>query len=351
MSKRKLCIKLQNRVVGEGAPAFVVAEVSANHGQDLVRAIAMIKRAKECGADAVKFQAYTPDTMTIKCDNKYFRIKHPKWGGQTLYQLYEKAYTPWKWFKKLKKAADDAGIIFFATAFDRRSVDFLEELNVPFHKIASFEIVDLPLIEYAAKTWKPVILSTGMASLPEIKDAVKTAKDSGARDIALLKCVSSYPAVPKEMNLRTIADMRDVFKMPIGISDHTLDIGVSVAAVCFGASIIEKHFTLERKFKTPDSFFSTEPHELKELIKNIRVVESSLGNISYGLTSGEKKSLIFRRSIFAVKDIKKGDLFTLDNVRSIRPSVGIKPVYLKTMIDKKARRSIRMGEPIRLRDI
>lgn len=326
---------------------FLVAEISANHGQNFKRAVALIKKAKECGVDAVKFQCYTPDTLTIDCNNKYFRIKHPKWGKQSLYQLYKKAYTPWNWFKKLKTVADGLGIIFFSTAFDKSAVDFLEELNVPFHKIASFELVNLPLIEYAAKTKKPLILSTGMATLAEIKEAVNVARKSGAKNIILLKCVSSYPAKPEEMNLKTIPDIRKIFKCPVGLSDHTLGIGTSIAAVCLGAGLIEKHFTLSRKIKTPDNFFSLEPLELKALVENIRIAEKSLGEVNYGFTQEEKKSRIFRRSLFAVKDIKAGDFLTEDNIRSIRPCCGLLPKYMKDMIGKKATRNIVRGEPLK----
>ncbi len=326
--------------------AFIIAEISANHGQNLNRAIAMIKKAKECGANAVKFQCYTPDTITIDVDNKYFRIKHPEWGGQTLYQLYKKAYTPWEWFKTLKKTADDLEIVFFATAFDKTSVDLLETLNVPFHKISSFELVDLPLIEQAARTKKPLILSVGMATLPEIKEAIDTAKTAGAREVILLKCVSSYPAKPEEMNLRTIFDLKNRFKVPVGLSDHTLGIGVSVSAVSLGAQVIEKHFTLSRKIKTPDSFFSIEPRELKALVDNIRIVEKALGNVHYGLTNDEKKSRIFRRSLFVVNDIKKGECYTAENVRSIRPAYGISPKYTKEILGSKAKKDIHKGTPL-----
>lgn len=295
---------------------FIIAEVSANHGQDFQRAVAMVKMAKECGADAVKFQAYDPDSLTIDSSNKYFSIKHPKWGGQTLYQLYQKAYTPWDWFPKLKKVADQEGITFFATAFDKRHVDLLEEIKVPFHKIASFELVDIPLIEYAARTKKPMIMSTGMSSIEEIQDAVGAARKGGAKDIALLKCVSCYPAKPEEMNLRTIPDMKKRFKCSaVGLSDHTLGTAVAVAAVSLGATIVEKHFTLSRTIETPDSFFSIEPQELKELVEHIRTAEEALGEVHYGLTAEEQKSRIFRRSLFAVEDIKKGDLLTESNVR------------------------------------
>lgn len=331
---------------GKKGKAFIVAEVSANHGQNFNRAISMIKKAKECGADAVKFQTYRPDTITIDADNRYFRIKHPEWGGQTLYELYKKAYTPWRWFKKLKKVADDEGICFFSTAFDKTAVDFLEELGVPFHKIASFEIVDLPFIEYVGKTKKPVVMSTGMASFKEIKDAVNTAKSAGTKDVVLLKCISGYPARPEEMNLRTILDMRKSFNCPVGLSDHTIGMSPAIVAVALGAVVIEKHFILSRRIKTPDSFFSIEPQELKELVKNVRTAERALGKIHYGLTNGEKKSRIFRRSIFVVKDIKKGDLFTEDNIRSIRPAYGLSCKYINDILGKKAKKDIKKGVPL-----
>lgn len=327
---------------------FIIAEISANHGQKFENAARMIRMAKECQADAVKFQCYTPDTLTINADNKYFRIKHAKWGGQTLYQLYKKAHTPWKWFKKLKKIADDSGLAFFATAFDKTSVDFLEELGVPFHKIASFELVDLPLIEYAARTKKPLILSTGMASIGEIKEAVDSARRSGSKDISLLKCVSSYPANPKEMNLRTIADMKARFGCRVGLSDHTLGIGVSIAAASLGASIIEKHFTLSRRAKTPDSFFSIEPSELKELVTNIRIAEQAIGEVHYGLTCEEKKNLIFRRSLFAVKDMEKGEAISTENTRSIRPADGMSPKYYKALLGRKVKARVKAGTPLNL---
>jgi len=335
-----LNLKRQNKV-------FIVAEISANHGQDFNRAAAMIKKAGECGADAVKFQAYTPETMTINSDRPYFRIRHPEWGGQTLYQLYEKAHTPWRWFKRLKKIADDMGIIFFSTAFDRSAVDFLEALGVPLHKIASFELVDIPLIEYAARTKKPLVLSTGMATLPEIKEAVYTAKKAGADDITLLKCVSDYPASPGQMNLVTIPDLKIKTGCRVGFSDHTLGIGASVAAAALGASMIEKHFTLSRSFKTPDSFFSIEPMELKLLVENIRIAEDAAGRVSYGAAATERKNKIFRRSLFVTKDVGKGEAFTQDNVRSIRPGHGLPPKFLKRILGKKAKRRISRGTPLR----
>lgn len=325
---------------------FIAAEVSANHAQDLRRAIKMIRTAKACGADAVKFQAYTPDTLTIDSQSRYFRIRHPKWGGQTLYRLYQKAYTPWSWFKKLKKVADSEGIAFFATAFDKTSVDFLEDVGVFCHKIASFELVDLPLIQYMAKTGKPLILSTGMATFKEIAEAVRTARRGGANEITLLKCVSCYPADPKEMNLRTMPDLQRRFSLPIGFSDHSLGTEVAVAAVALGARFIEKHFTLSRKIETPDSFFSMEPKELKDLVARVRTVEQALGEVRYGLTVNEKRSRIFRRSLFVVQDMDKGDLFSEENVRSIRPANGLAPKFLKSIVGKKAARGLKRGSPL-----
>lgn len=331
----------------EARPVFIVAEVSANHGRSFNRAVALIRKAKQCGADAVKFQAYTPDTLTINADNRYFRIKHPKWGGQTLYELYKKAYTPWSWFKNLKSIADDLGIVFFSTVFDKAAVDLLEEINAPIHKISSFELVDLSLIDYAARTGKPLILSTGMADIGEIHEAVATARDAGAKEITLLKCVSSYPARPEEMNLKTITHMTELFQCPVGLSDHGLGIGVSVSAVAMGACAIEKHFTLSREIKTPDAFFSIEPRELKELVENIRIVQRAKGEVRYGLTDGERKSRAFRRSLFVVKDVSKGDTLTQENVRSIRPANGLSPKYLGLVLGRTAGKNIKKGTPLR----
>lgn len=338
--------RASDKTINIGQSVFVIAEVSANHGQDFNRAVDMIKVAKECGADAVKFQAGRPDTLTINADNKYFQIKHPQWGGQTLYELYKKAYTPWEWFKKLKEAADDLEIVFFATAFDKGAVDLLEEIDVPIHKIASFELVDLPLIEYVAKTKKPLILSTGMADICEIQEAVATARNTGVKEITLLKCVSSYPAKPEEMNLKTIPHMQELFQCPVGLSDHSLGIGASVCAVALGAVVIEKHFTLSRKTKTLDGFFSIEPEELKELVGNIRIAEKTLGKIHYGLTEGEKKSRVFRRSLFVVKDINKGEIFTEENLKSIRPANGLSPKYTTIILGRTAKKNVRKGTPL-----
>lgn len=326
---------------------FIVAEISANHRQDFKRAAALIKKAKECGADAVKFQTYTADTITIDSKRRYFKIRHPEWGGQTLYQLYQKAYTPWSWFGRLKKVADDLGITFFSTAFDKRAVDFLEELRVPLHKIASFELVDLPLIEYMAKTGKPLIISTGMATNQEIREAVDAAKKAGAKKIILLRCVSNYPARPEEMNLKSIPDMKRRFGCQIGLSDHTLGIATSIAAVTLGADLIEKHFTLSRKDKTPDSFFSIEPEELKALTSNIRIVEKSLGKAHCPLTDKERKNKVFRRSLFVTKDMKANEIFTEENVRSIRPAGGLPPKYFSSVLNKRTKKGIKRGTPLR----
>ncbi len=339
-------IKVGSKTIGEDQPVFIVAEISTNHGQSFNRAVKLIKEAKKAGADAVKFQTYTPDIHTLNINNQYFRIKHEKWRGQTLFKLYEKTYTPWDWFPKLKKIADEKKIIFFSTASDRSSVDFLEKLKVPLHKITSFELVDLDLVKYAAKTKKPLILSTGMASAPEIKEAVDTAHKAGAKKIILLKCVSSYPAKPEEMNLKTIPHMEKTFRYLIGLSDHTLGIAVPLAAVSLGAKVVEKHFCLSRKIKTPDRFFSIEPSELKEMVINIRVVEKALGKVHYGLTKGEEKNKIFKRSLFVVKNIKKGEIFTNKNIRSIRPGYGLPPKYLKKILHKRTKKNIKMGTPL-----
>lgn len=339
-------IKVENKYIGNRQPTFIIAEISANHGQSLKRARSLIIKAKECNADAVKFQTYTPDTITIDVNNKFFKVDHPVWGGQTLYKLYQKAYTPWWWFKQLKQLCDDLGIVFLSTAFDKTAIDFLEDLDVPMHKIASFELVDLPLIEYAAKTKKPLIMSTGMASVVEIKEAVETAQEAGTKDIILLKCVSNYPAEPAQMNLGMIGRMKRDFGCPVGFSDHSLEPAVAIAAVCQGAVVVERHFTSSRKHDTPDSFFSTEPAEMKKLIEEIRMVEQAVGSNSK-TTLTDKKSKVFRRSLFVVQDIKRGELLSQDNVRSIRPAYGLAPKYLKQVMNKKALKNIKKGTPLR----
>ena len=339
-------IQIGERRIGPGYPVYVVAEVSANHGQSFDRAVEIIKAAKEAGADAVKIQTYTPETITIDCDNKYFMIKGTIWKGKNLYKLYGEAYTPWKWQPKLKKIADKLGIDLFSTPFDFSAVDFLEKMNVPAYKIASVELVDIPLIRKIARLGKPVIMSTGMATLQEIKEAVNALKAEGNNQIALLKCTSEYPADPRDMNLKTIPDMAKKFGTVIGLSDHTLGIASSVAAVSLGACIIEKHLTLSRKEPGPDSSFSLEPAELKEMVSEIRTVEAALGKVSYTFTEKEKATRVFRRSLFAVKDIEKGEELTADNVRSIRPAYGIPPKHYDCVIGKRSKKKIKFGTPL-----
>lgn len=340
-------IEIGKRRSGIGYPTYIVAEMSANHNQDFDQAVKILRAAKEAGADAVKLQTYTPDTMSIRSDKEYFRIgKGTLWEGKTLYDLYSEAYMPWEWQPKLKKIANELGIGLFSTAFDPTAVDFLEEMGVPVHKIASFEIVDIPLIEKMAKTGKPLIISTGMATLSEIEEAVQAARNAGATQIALLKCTSAYPAPPEEINLRTIPHLSQAFGVPVGLSDHTLGIAVPVAAVALGACIVEKHFTLSRDIPSPDSAFSLEPHEFKEMVDAIRVAEKALGKVRYEVGEKEAKSRVFRRSLFVVKDMKAGEIFTEENVRSIRPGHGLPPKFLKEVLGRRAKHDITCGTPL-----
>lgn len=339
-------LKINESKICNGQPVFIIAEMSANHNQSFDKAVRIIRAAKECGADAVKIQTYTPDTLTIDSDNEYFRIKGTIWEGETLYNLYGKAYTPWEWQPKLKKIADEIGIILFSTPFDKTSVDFLEAMEVPAYKIASFELVDIPLIKYVAEKGKPMIMSTGMASFEEIEEAVSAARDAGGKEIALLKCTSGYPARPEDMNLRTIPHLSNSLGVPAGLSDHTLGIAVPIAAVALGACIIEKHFTLSRAVPGPDSAFSLEPQEFRAMVDAIRITEKAIGEIHYGLTEEEEKSKVFRRSLFVVRDMKEGELFTEENVRSIRPGYGLSPKYFKDILGKKAAKNISEGMPL-----
>ena len=326
---------------------LIIAELSANHTQDFAIAVKTIRAAKEAGADAIKLQTYTPDTMTINCDNEYFRIKGTIWEGKNLYQLYGEAYTPWEWHPELKKIAEDLGLVFFSTPFDFSAVDFLEELNVPIYKVASFELVDLPLLRKIASTGKPVIMSTGMATLAEIDEAVRTLEEGGAGEIALLKCTSAYPAPYEEMNLRTIPHLAQAFNLPVGISDHSPGIAVPVASVALGARIIEKHFILSRDLPSPDAAFSLEPDEFKAMVEAVRATEKALGKISYDLTEKQKESRVFRRSLFVVKDMKAGEEFTEENVRSIRPGYGLHTRYLEDVLGRKAKKDIKKGTPLK----
>lgn len=340
-------IEVNGRRVGPGYPTYLVAEISANHHQQFDEAVRLLHAAKEAGADAVKLQTYTADTLTINSDRDYFRISgETPWDGRSLYDLYREAFTPWEWQPKLKAVAEKIGIELFSTAFDPSAVDFLERMGVPIHKIASFEIVDLPLIEKMAPTGKPLILSTGMATLEEIEEALETARRAGASQVALLKCTSAYPAPPEEMNLRTIPHLAETFEVPVGLSDHTLGTETAVAAVTLGACIVEKHFTLSRACLGPDSAFSSEPKEFKALVESIRTVEKALGKVQYGATSRETKSLMFRRSLFVVRDVKQGEPFTQENVRSIRPGYGLSPKYLEDILGRRASMDIRRGTPL-----
>jgi pseudaminic acid synthase len=302
---------------------------------------------KEAGADAVKLQTYTPDTITIDCDNEYFQIKQGTlWDGKTLYQLYKEAYTPWEWQPELKKLAEDMGLICFSSPFDKTAVDFLEKMNVPAYKVASFEITDIGLIEYIASKGKPIIISTGIASLVDIEEAINACKRMGNNKIALLKCTSEYPTPLEDVNLRTIPDMIERFGTVVGLSDHTLGISVPIAAVALGAKIIEKHFILDRKLGGPDSAFSLEPEEFRTMVKSVRESEKALGNVIYELTEKIKKSREFSRSLFIVEEMKAGETFTEINIKSIRPGFGLPPKHLSEVLGKKAMKDIKRGTPL-----
>ena len=334
-------MKIGIREIGEGKPAYIIAEMSANHAGDISRAKEIIHAAKEAGADCIKIQTYTPDTLTIDCDNSYFHISNGTWNGENLYQLYQKAYTPWEWQKELFEEAKKAEIDFFSTPFDNTSVDFLEEIGIGFYKIASFELVDIPLIEYVASKGKPMILSTGMATLAEIDEAVEAVKKRGNRNFALLRCASAYPAITDEMNLRTMQNMGDTFGVPYGLSG-------AVTAVALGASIIEKHFCLDRAIENPDSTFSMNPMEFKQMVHDIRQAEKAIGSVKYGPSEQEKSSQIFRRSIFCVKNIKRGEKLTSENVRIIRPGYGISPKYYNDILGQTALIDIERGTPLKM---
>jgi pseudaminic acid synthase len=340
-------MKISGRRIETGAPCYIIAEMSANHGQDFEQAVRILQAAKTAGADAIKLQTYTPDTLTIDCNNEHFRVGQGTiWAGKNLHALYREACTPWEWQPKLKKVAADLGMDCFSTPFDATAVDFLEAMGVPAHKIASFELVDHALLQRVARTGKPIILSTGMSTLEEIEEAVRVIRDAGGTQLALMKCTSAYPAAPEEMNLRTIPDMAKRFGVPVGLSDHTLGVEVPVAAVALGACLVEKHLTLSRKTPGPDNAFSLEPDEFKQMVGAIRVTEKALGCVSYELTKGEAATRAFRRSLFVVKDVRVGDLFTEKNVRSIRPGYGLPPKHLPEVLGRKAVRNLQRGTPL-----
>lgn len=327
---------------------FIIAELSANHGHDINIAKETIKAAKNAGADAIKIQTYTADTLTIDCDNEYFRLDSGTiWDGRTLYDLYSEAYTPWEWHKELMDYANEIGIILFSTPFDKTAVDFLESLNVPAYKVASFEFIDIPLIEYIASKGKPIIMSTGIAALSEIEEAINACKRMGNDQIVLLKCTSSYPAKPEDANLLTIPNMKDTFNVEVGLSDHTLGITVPVVSVALGAKVIEKHFILDKSIGGPDASFSLDEKEFREMVEAVRMAEKSIGKVDYNMDESKKKNRLLGRSLFVVKDIKKGELFTEENIRSIRPGNGLPVKCIKDFLGREATQDVKRGTPLK----
>ena len=338
-------IQIANRKIGQNHPPFIIAEMSGNHNKSLARALEIVESAAKAGVHALKLQTYTPDTMTLDLDEREFHISDPKnlWAGTSLYKLYGEAYTPLEWHKPIFDRAKKLGIIAFSTPFDDTSVDFLEALDVPCYKIASFENTDLPLIRRVAATGKPLIISTGMASIAELDDTVKAAREVGCKDLILLKCTSTYPATPSNINILTIPHMRELFDCEVGLSDHTMGIGVSVASVALGARVIEKHFTLSRAQGGVDSTFSMEPAEMSQLVAESKRSWQALGKINYGVTEAEKKSLQYRRSLYVVQDLKAGDVLTRDNVRALRPGYGLPTKYLDVILGKTVKQNVRRG--------
>lgn len=340
-------INIENLSISNNSPTFIIAEMSANHLMDYDRAVEIMKAAKNAGADAVKLQTYTPDTITLDCDNKYFQITQGTiWDGTTLYKLYETAYTPWEWQPKLKALADELGLICFSSPFDLTAIDFMEKMDMPAYKIASFEITDIPLIRKVAKTGKPIIISTGIAELADIELAIKTCKEQGNQNVILLKCTSAYPAPYEDINLKVMENMSQTFDCITGLSDHTMGSAVAVGAVALGAKIIEKHLTLRRADGGPDAAFSMEPNEFEKMVKEIRLVEKAIGNVTYELSSKQKNSREHSRSLFVVKDLKQGDVLTEENVRSIRPGFGMHTKYYETVLGSKVNRDILRGTPL-----
>ncbi|MDE7274352.1 MAG: pseudaminic acid synthase [Lachnospiraceae bacterium] len=344
-------LTINGRMVGDGYPAYIIAEMSANHAGSIERALELIHAAKEAGADCVKIQTYTADTMTIDCHNEYFEIEKGTWEGENLYGLYQKAYTPWEWQEALRDEAAKVGIDFLSTPFDNTSVDFLEKLGVRFYKIASFELVDIPLLEYIASKNKPIIMSTAMGTLEEINEAVEAIYRTGNRQLALMKCSSAYPAKCEEMNLGTIRDLKARFGIPIGLSDHSMGAFSAVTAVALGASIIEKHFCISRAIRNPDSSFSMEPQEFREMVREVRKVEKAIGTVQYGVSRQEESNACFRRSLFVVQDIAAGETLTPENIRSIRPAYGLKPKHYKEVLGQRAKRDLKRGTPLSFEDI
>lgn len=340
-------IKIGNKIISKQRDTFIIAEISANHNQDIEIAKRMIREAKRIGADAVKIQTYTADTITLDCDNEYFRIKQGTiWDGKTLHNLYKEAYTPWEWHEELMSTAKDENIICFSTPFDKLAVDFLEKLDVPAYKIASFEITDISLIKYAASKGKPMIISTGIATIQEIQDAVEVCKSVGNEQIILLKCTSSYPAPLDEINLKTIPNLSETFDVVSGLSDHTLGTIVPIGAVALGAKVIEKHFILDRSMGGPDAVFSLDISEFSEMVNSVRSIEKALGKVSYSLSEKNLKNREFSRSLFISEDVKAGDIISEKNVKSVRPGYGISPKYLEEIINQRFKDDYKKGTPM-----
>lgn len=345
---RDLSFVLADRPIGHKHPPFIIAEMSGNHNQSLNRALAIVEAAAKAGAQGLKIQTYTADTMTLNIAEGEFFIADPNslWAGTSLYQLYQNAYTPWDWHQPIFDRARELGLIAFSTPFDETAVDFLETLNVPCYKVASFENTDLPLIRKIAATGKPIIISTGMATVAELDETVRAAREAGCQDIVLLKCTSTYPATPENTNLSTIPHLRELFQCEVGLSDHTLGIGVAVASVALGATVIEKHFTLRRAEGGVDSAFSLEPEEMQALVVESERAWQALGKVSYGATEAEKQSLVFRRSLYIVKHLKAGEVLTPDNVRIIRPGFGLPPKYYDWLMGKVINHDAPRGTPL-----
>lgn len=339
---------IANRKIGRDAAPFVIAEMSGNHNHSLDRALAIVEAAAKSGAHALKLQTYTPDTMTLDIREREFFISDPGslWSGTSLYDLYKQAYTPWEWHKTIFDHAQQLGMIAFSTPFDESAVDFLEGLESPCYKVASFENTDLPLIRRIARTGKPMIISTGMASIAELAETVDTARKAGCSDLVLLKCTSSYPATPEDSNIRTIAHMRELFGCEIGLSDHTRGIGAALASVAFGSTVIEKHFTLSRADGGVDSAFSLEPKEMASLVYESKQAWESLGRICYGVMRNEEKSLVFRRSLYIVEDMKPGETLSEKNMRAIRPGLGLSPKFYDLLLNKPVKEKVMRGTPL-----
>ena len=349
--KNMQTIRIANRAIGAGASPYVIAELSANHNGAFESALHLIESAAKAGADAIKLQTYTADTLTLDCDSEEFRISGGLWNGKTLYQLYQEAHTPWDWHSELFDHAEKLGITIFSSPFDRTAVDFLENLNCPAYKIASFESVDLALIRYAASTGKPIIISTGMSDFDEIQESIEAAREAGCTELAILHCVSGYPAPPADYNLRTIPDMISQFGLVTGLSDHTLGTATAITSIALGASILEKHFTLDRGRGGPDDSFSLEPPELASLCRDAREAWASLGGVNYARKSSEEKNMQFRRSLYFVRDLNEGDQITEDSIRSVRPGFGLAPKYFDAVLGRTLNRSVRANTPVRWDEI